>query len=299
MVHYLNQKLHFNLETKKELCQRLTLNEETSAEQAGKNYMGTISKALNLLNYFSETDPELGLLDIKKLSNQDKATVHRHLGELEANGFLEQNAATRKYRLGAAILRLAAVREKTFPSRKIISRHVHKLSQELGELVHASLMQKREMSPLEFSDAGVGGTRVYFNLADTLPLHATASGIAALAYGAPDMLERTLNEKLEKFTVATIINPQKLRELISKTREQGFSFSDELFENEISSIAVPFFERQPFLFGTLAVAVPSSRMTEKNKTRFVRALQVTSRDITRDLGGELPAYLNSIWQHAA
>jgi len=261
--------------------------------------MGTISKALNLLNYFSEDDPELGLLDIKRLSNQDKATVHRHLGELEANGFLEQNPMTRKYRLGGAVLRLAAVRGKTFPSRKIISRHVQKLSQELGELVHASLMQKKEMSPLEFCDAGVGGTRVYFNLADTLPLHATASGLTALAYGPPDLLERTLNEKLDKFTDVTIVEPEKLKELVLKTQEQGFSFSDELFENEVSSIAVPFYENQPFLYGTLAVAVPSSRMTEESKTQFVKVLQDTSRDITRELGGELPTALTKIWQRAA
>ena len=73
--------------------------------------MGTITKALELLNLFSRTKPEIGLMEFARLSGRDKATVHRHLTELEENGFVEQHPQTRAYRLGPAILRLTAVRE--------------------------------------------------------------------------------------------------------------------------------------------------------------------------------------------
>jgi len=79
--------------------------------------MGTISKALDLLGHFSSTRSQIGLTEFVTLTRRDKATVHRHLSELEQNGFLEQHPQTRAYRLGPALLRLAAVREAAFPMR--------------------------------------------------------------------------------------------------------------------------------------------------------------------------------------
>ena len=82
--------------------------------------MGTITKALDLLTHFSAARPEIGLSQFVRLSGRDKATVHRHLTELEANGYLEQNPVSRAYRLGPALLRLAAVREAASPTRDLL-----------------------------------------------------------------------------------------------------------------------------------------------------------------------------------
>ena len=110
--------------------------------------MGTITKALELLNEFSPSRAEIGLVEMARLTGRDKATVHRHLTELEANGFLEQNPSTRAYRLGAAVLRLAALREHSFPTRRLLRPLVTELAEEIGELVHASLLQSDGLSPL-------------------------------------------------------------------------------------------------------------------------------------------------------
>ncbi|MEM7288835.1 MAG: IclR family transcriptional regulator C-terminal domain-containing protein, partial [Pseudomonadota bacterium] len=215
--------------------------------------MGTITKSLNLLNFFSESVPEIGLIDFKKLTGQDKATIHRHLTELQENGFLEQNPENKKYRLGAAILRLASVRETTFPTEIIVSQRVRSLSEELGELVHASLISATDLSSLCFNDGGVGGTRVYFSEAEILPLHATASGIAALAFGQPHLLENVGNSKPQKYTDATVTDTEAILGLVMDTRERGFAITDQSFEPEVSSMAVPFFENNSFAYGTIAV----------------------------------------------
>ena len=255
--------------------------------------MGTITKSLNLLNYFSKERPEIGLVDFKNLTGQDKATIHRHLTELVENGFLEQNPETRKYRLGATLMRLSAVRESTFPMRKIVTRQVTSLSESLGELVHASLIVSKGMSPLCYHDGGTGGTRVYFNEADMLPLHATASGITALAFGHPELLEKTINSRLVKYTDNTITDPEKINESVSTARRNGYVISDQSFEREVSSIAVPFFEISPYAHGTISLAVPTARMARLNENQLVHSLWATSRAISKDLGGDVPEHLSN------
>ena len=66
--------------------------------------MSTVTKALELLNYFSSETPELGLSEFARAAARDKATVYRHLSALEKSGFIEKNPRTSHYRLGPAVL---------------------------------------------------------------------------------------------------------------------------------------------------------------------------------------------------
>ena len=125
--------------------------------------MGTITKALDLLNFFAKQKPEIGLTEFVRLVNRDKATVHRHLTELMENGFLEQNPVTRAYRLGPAILRLSGVREATHPLRSVLRPIVEDIARQVGELTHVSLLQGDVLSPALHFDPMTHGTQVAFD----------------------------------------------------------------------------------------------------------------------------------------
>ena len=155
------------------------------------------------------------------------------------------------------------------------------------------------MSPLCFNDGGSGGTRVYFSAADMLPFHATASGLAALAFGAPSLLENTLSSERTEYTGSTVTDNDQLRELVNKTRAQGFAYSDQAFEAEVSSVAVPFFESTDFAYGTISIAVPSSRIRNAGVEKYLAALWETSDAISNELGGMTPTNLKRIWKLAA
>lgn len=261
--------------------------------------MGTISKALVLLNHFSATVPELTLSDFKKLSRQDKATVYRHLCELEQNGFLEQNPASKAYRIGPAVLRLSAIRERTFPVRKVVAEWVDELSRDLGELVHFSLLQGIQMSPVYHANLHTHGTGVQFDEADMLPLHATSSGMAMLAFGPESLLEETVNGELEQYSQMTILEPEILIKHVNTAREKGYACCDQGFEIDVYSFAVPVFNEMLLAIGTLAVALPTSRMNDAMQKRIVSGLKDTSANITRSLGGAVPHELEKLWNKAA
>ncbi|MDJ0614526.1 MAG: IclR family transcriptional regulator [Rhizobiaceae bacterium] len=257
--------------------------------------MATVQNALGLLNLFSPNQPEIGLTQFKNLSGFDKGTTNRYLKSLKSLGFLEQNTETKAYRLGPAIVRLAAIREQTFPVSRVAEIHVNELAGQTGELVHASLYTDNGMSPLYHFDGGISGARVGFDPAEILPLHATSSGIALLAFGAPEILASLSKSKLEKFTSQTDTSFDAVRQIVGKVKELGFAHMSQSYEAEVTSVALPFFDGSGTAIGTISVATPQFRMTEEFKISVLSKAVNTSRAITSEIGGMTPEQLNRKW----
>ena len=256
--------------------------------------MGTITKALSLLNQFSRQRPEIGLIEMTKLTGRDKATVHRHLTELTQNGFLEQNAVSRLYRLGPAILRLASVRETNHPIRRILRPIVEHAAEVTGELAHFSLLQGDILSPVFHHEPRMHGTQVSFDDAETLPLHATSSGLAVLAFGPKDLAERLLSRKLESFTEGTVTDPDEIRVMIEQTRKTGIAFSPLSFDREVSSLAVPIVGAQGFAIGGISIAIPQVRFDDRKKDEARNVLRQVLIKTCETLGSEVPSVYGSL-----
>jgi len=257
--------------------------------------MSTIDKAIGLLEHFSSSKPEIGLAEFRGLSGFDKGTVYRYLTSLRDTGFLEQNQSTKAYRLGPAIIRLAAVRERTVPMVKVLAPHVDRLADAIQELVHAGLPQQRGMSALYSRDGGHSGTRVAFEDSELLPFHATSSGIAMLAYGPPRHMESAMSEPFQRFTEATAVTVDDVKAAVKTAREAGFAATDQSYEEDVCSIAVPFFGADATAIGTLAVATPSARMNTAKAADLAVQLAGVAGLVTQDLGGVVPDGLAQIW----
>ncbi len=251
--------------------------------------MGTITKALNLLGFFDRDRAEIGLGEFVRLTGRDKATVHRHLTELAENGFLEQHPDTRAYRLGPALLRLSALRETLFPVRKLLQPIVFELSEAVGELAHASLLQGEVLSPVAHADPCLHGVQVNFDIAEMLPLHATSSGIAALAFVSDDLRSRVMARPLSKFTDQTISDPAMLKDKMDMARQYGVCTVTGTFDEGVSSVGAPVFGDGGRVVGSLAVAVPTARV-RPNKLRDIALMLLKEADrASTALGGRFPS----------
>jgi len=255
--------------------------------------MGTITKALDLLNEFSPTRAEIGLVEMARLTGRAKATVHRHLTELEANGFLEQNPATRAYRLGAALLRLAALREHSFPTSRLLRPLITKLAEDVGELVHASLLQAENLSPLIHYDPQVHGTQVHFDQSEVLPLHATASGLAVMAFLPEEKQERILSRPLAIFTNKTQTDPDHLRHLLTDIAQAGICIADGSFDPKVASIGAPVFDETGRVAGAVAIAAPRGRAKTTRLESLAQKLVGLAQNASQTLGGQYPNFPDS------
>lgn len=247
----------------------------------------TVAKALSLLDLFSERRPHAGLSDIARLAGIDKATTHRLLAALAHHGLVEQDQASRQYRLGAAVLRLARIREATYPDTALILPILERLSAETGETAHASLFAGNRLATIGVVESA-RSSRVSLTPSEELPLHATASGIAFLAYQSEDAITRHLAAPLAAITTHTITDAAVIRKEIAAARRNGFATADQTLEFDVFGIAAPLFDGDGFSRGAIAVATPRHRITPALRTAIAEAVVAAAGEASRKLGGAPP-----------
>ena len=255
--------------------------------------MSVISKSLNLLSHFSPSQAEIGLSQFRALSGHDKATTYRYLSALEKAGLVEKNPITKAYRIGPAVLHLAAMREATVPRVATATQSLKKLAEATGETAHVSVLSGYALHSLCACESNKHSTRAVIDM-PTLPLHATASGICALAFGPTDLI-KAAKRKLTKFTQYTADNNDGLDTSIVEANQTGFGISDRGFEDDIYGVATPLFDGAGQLAGAVAVASVATRISPKIEAEIKKHLAIASREITHNWGGSIPDMLEKCW----
>ncbi|MDG1083015.1 MAG: IclR family transcriptional regulator [Planktotalea sp.] len=255
--------------------------------------MSSVIKALDLLSHFSANQPEIGLSQLCRIAKRDKATTYRHLQALEVTGFIEQNSATKHYRLGPAVLQLAEIREATVPRKSSAEGPLFDLASATGETAHVTVLSGTKVYGLASCESPRHGTRAIIDI-DVFPLHATASGLCALAFGPKYLMEAGLAD-LTSFTQKTATTPQILRETIQAIRQTGFGGARHTYEAEVVGLSTPLFDQTGQFAGAVSVASVATRFTPALEHLIKEHLMIASRDITRNWGGFIPSDIEGLW----
>lgn len=258
--------------------------------------MSSASKALELLSLFTLPQPEIGLSEMCRLAKRDKATTYRHLQILEKAGFIEQNSTSKRYRLGPALLQLGRMREATVPREKGAETALAILAEKTGETAHVSVLSGVTMFALISRESPQHSTRAVIDVTK-FPLHATASGVCAVAFG-PDDLFDTACDNLKTFTHLTPTTPEALQSLVTDARTVGMARSDGRYERDINSVSAPIFDQTGQFAGAVSVASVASRFTPKLEGIIKPELMAASRHITKSWGGVMPAAIEKAWLRA-
>ena len=241
--------------------------------------MGTIGKALTLLDILAGMESEAGLTEIALACGYDKATTRRFLVELEKHGFVEQHAQSRKYHLGAAPVRLARIREARYPLLRTALPYVKRLVGQVDETVHLSEYSADRLSTIHVEDSSKAH-RVFVDVGTFLPFHATASGLAFIAACSSAEIEAAIAGPLESFTGYTMTDAETFRRNIAETQANGYSVGQQGMEVGVISAAAAI--RAPGMrpVGTLAVAAPVSRTDHAAIHAFGRAVATAAEEIS-------------------
>jgi DNA-binding IclR family transcriptional regulator len=239
--------------------------------------VGTVAKALQLLDLFTTARPSIGLSDLARLAGVNKATCFRLMAELQGAGLVEQAGAAREYRLGPAVLGLAARREAHVPTRDAALPALHRLAALTGETAHLSYRVGGDLRTLAFAYGAQHGVRVMMDDADLLPWTRTASGLVVLAHLAEADRPAILGD-----------NARATLTLLETVRGTGLATAEGTFEAEVVGIAAPLFGPDGPCVGAVAVAAPAARATPAARAAITAALRQTATEITHLWGGTPP-----------
>ncbi len=200
--------------------------------------MRTVAKALTILDLFTEQRPSLSLTEVARATGIDTATCHRMLKVLEGHGYVFRTAATKHYSLGATVLRLARTREMTTPVSATLQAIVDALTETVAETSHASVIAGFQVATVAARE-GLRSNRVHVEYGARMELHATATGLACLAYADTAFAEHAFAAPMTRFTATTVTTAQGLREALSLTRSRGYSVADCSFDADVVGVGAP------------------------------------------------------------
>ena len=257
--------------------------DQARAGRPAKARLSSVANSIRLLTSFSGEEDELGITTLATRLRLAKSTVHRLAATLTGAGFLEQNGATGKYRLGMALFELGALVRRRMDVANEGRPKLRELLEKTGETVqmgvvdHLSVLYVYEMeSPHAIRMAAAVGGRA--------PLHCTAVGKVLLAYQPQDYVERVLEAGLTAYTERTVTRRDSVLSMLSEVRAREHAIDDEESECGLRAVAAPIRNHSGSVIAAVGVAAPVQRMSKRVMQTCVPTVIATANAVSVRLG---------------
>jgi DNA-binding IclR family transcriptional regulator len=206
-----------------------------------------------------------------------RSSLFQLLGNLAARGYLEQDEATSRYRLGEKIADLA--RSRPAPSlEQVVQPFLERLSSEARETAGFYVREGDYVTAIATQTGGQALTYTML-VSEKAPLYAISSGKIALSHMSNAEVKAYLaRTEFEKFTPHTLSSSKHVLDQLPSIRKDGFAYAREEFTVGIIGIGTGVVMGGK-LVGMLNLAVPSARFNKTAARQFQILLQRYASDI--------------------
>jgi len=243
----------------------------------------TVDLSLRLLEFLARSAEPMGLSELARQFEASKATLYRHLQTLAHHGFVRQEAATLRYTAGIKLFLLGEQLRERFDVLAVARGEMIRLRDETGHAVTLTALVDEEVVVLELIQ-GRSVVNVGTQPGTVLPLHASAHGKVALAFGPEDLLRRCLSRPLKAWTPQTVCTRTALERAITQVRSRGWATSPNQVLPGINGLAAPVLNHAGGYAGAVAVAGTVQSVPGSPPAELVRAVTRAATQISRALG---------------
>ena len=245
--------------------------------------LSSVTAAIKLLKAFTEDETEFGISGLAKRLGLAKSTIHRLATTLVADGLLEQDSQSGKYRLGIALFRLGALVRRRMDVSNEARPFLFDLRKKTNETVHLAILDGTEIMYVYYLES-TQAIRMRSDLGGRKPAYCTAEGQAILAFGPSDVVDRVTRGGLRARTPQTITDAGKLAKALALVRQRGYAMDDEESEIGMRCIAAPIRNDGGEVVAAVGVAGPVSRLTKKTLASFAPHVIGTAAAISARIG---------------
>jgi DNA-binding IclR family transcriptional regulator len=234
-----------------------------------------VENALTILEAFGEIDGEVRITRLSEMLEMNKSYVFRLLATFEEKGYIEKGERPGTDRLGLA----AYVMGQKFLSRMGLLKKakpvMERLARACDEAVYLAVPRNREVLMLEMVDTTQMVGTVSF-VGNAYPLSKTVAGKVLLAFGA-DLTGRAEEDI-----------PSSLKEELVAIRKKGAGIDSECIGAGAACLAVPLFNAQGKVPGSLCIVGPKFRFShERCEGYLLPALKAAGEIISARLGSHV------------
>jgi DNA-binding IclR family transcriptional regulator len=246
----------------------------------------SVERAIAILKSFSIEKPERGVGELSQELGLHKSTVSRLMTTLERGGLLARDSESKRYRLGISLLGLAAQVVSYLDVRQVARPFLRQLADDCQESVNLVVLDGDQVVNLEqfippkrqVKNIGRPGRRMC--------AHCTAAGRVLLAYLDEEELDQILAGPLARFTSATVTDPEELRQVLARVREQGYAAVEEELERGLNAVAAPIYDHTAQVVAAATVAGPAYRLPASIFPQLAAQLRQITTRISALLGYE-------------
>lgn len=197
----------------------------------------SVDRALRLLDGVAAAAPRgETVAELAAQCDINRATAWRLLGTLEAHRLVERDPSSNRYQIGFALIRMSAAASYdglVRRTRPILER----VSAQTGETADLAVTGRRGVTYV--SEVAPSSVLAVSWLAREVPLHATSTGKAFLAWLPPQEARGMLEMPLRGFTDSTVTDPNRLLEQLAQTRARGYAECAGELEPTLYGVSAP------------------------------------------------------------
>ncbi len=243
----------------------------------------SVSRVINILEALHKGD-SLTFTEISRQVKLPKSTAYEALATLVAEGLIDKDISTGRYRLGLRILELAYSARRGSGLTRVAQPFLKSLNLKLNETVQLTVRDRDEVLYVEGFDSA-RQLKTSFELGERAPLYCTAVGKAILAFLPAEEVRRIIGgAKPRRFTPNTLVAQKRLLEDLTETAKRGYSIDNMEHEEGVRCIGAPIFDRTGGVAAALSVSGPSSRLPARRDGEIARLVVATAREISWRLG---------------
>jgi DNA-binding IclR family transcriptional regulator len=246
---------------------------------------GTVARTLELIQFFGSARSEWTLGELAAAANLPPSTLHRLLKLLQAEGFVESDEQTRRYRPGAELFRIGAMLSSRMPIIALAMPILRDIVSQSDETTLLSLYYPRQLQKAFV--AQVESTRsmryvIELNIRTSLLWGASAHAI--LAYLDADTVAQVLAQRDPSPASSEPPNRKELVKELARIRSEGYAWSAGEGVAMALGLAVPVFGADGAVKGSLSVTYPDFRMDDALNRKLLTLLRDGARTLSKALG---------------
>ena len=253
------------------------------AEQPEPTAFRGLSRALHTLEALAE-EP-MRPIDLCDRLGLPWTTMHRLLAQLTAQGFVEKEADSGRYRIGQASWLIGSAYAVNHRVLDAARPHLELLAGDVNAVVQLCERAGRLALTLFSHHRSDAENIMKTTYGYQFPLHCGAKGQVLLAYAQPEFIDAYLTGPLEQLTPATITEPGRLRDVLATIREQGFALTERDVQLFTGSVAAPIFDRDGRVPASICLIMRASSLADEAATAAAtEELLAVARTISASLG---------------
>jgi IclR family transcriptional regulator, pca regulon regulatory protein len=229
---------------------------------AETGFSQSLERGLAILASFRSERPLLGVSELGRNVGLSRSTTHRYVATLVALGYLQQDAVSRKYRLGSRVLDLGFSAINSMELREVAGPHLRELSDATGYTANMAILDELDIVYVDRCRSARPRQReidLNLHVGARLPAYCTSLGKVLLAQ-LPEGERVSLLERIDfqRRGPNTITSRADLTAELVRVREQGYALNNEELAYGLRSIAAPVLQHDGSAAGAINLAVHTS-----------------------------------------